>query len=339
MKILRDRAATRKKREPRKKIWKTTMEKNGCRYQERWLGPMRAWSAQGARVPKNSPKSRPEKADRGGERPGPASAEVGELRDGLGEEDLDGVALEIAQDGGAEDSGDDDDAEEGDADIVIYVGIGAVEQHLAVGIADGAEALAGDVEEAEGEPDSEVNVGGEALEAELELECEELPEHSHVVVSFAGSVGCVAGEVQEIDIFEAGIHRVEALAGTGIGIDADLMQAADEMRGDDVEGGLKGAQLIVGRDDFGPDLSAQGFERFGGRAFEEELAVRNDGHAGTELTHVVDDVGGENDGDGGADGAEQVEEAVALGGVKAGGGLIDDDELRVAEQCLSDAEE
>ena len=62
MKILRERAATRKKSEPRKKIWKTTMEKNGCRYQERWLGPMRAWSAQGASVPKNSPKSRPEKA-------------------------------------------------------------------------------------------------------------------------------------------------------------------------------------------------------------------------------------------------------------------------------------
>ena len=46
------------------------------------------------------------------ERAGPASAEVGELGDGLGEEDLVGVALEVAQDRRAEDGGDDDDAEE-----------------------------------------------------------------------------------------------------------------------------------------------------------------------------------------------------------------------------------
>ena len=59
-------------------------------------------------------------------------------------------------------------------------------------------------EEAEGEPDSEVDVGRKALEAELELEGEELPEHGHVVVSCAGQFG-VAGEVQEVDVFEAGV--------------------------------------------------------------------------------------------------------------------------------------
>src|ERR1017187_2067675 len=122
--------------------------------------------------------------DGGGERSGPAAPEVGQLWDGLGKQDLNGVALEIAQDGGAKDRGDDDDAEEADADIVIDIGIGAVEQHLAVGVADGAEVLAGAVEEAEGEPDSEVNVGREALKPEFKLEGEEFPEHVHVVVSF-----------------------------------------------------------------------------------------------------------------------------------------------------------
>ena len=117
---------------------------------------------------------------------GPAAAEVGELGDGLGEEDLDGVALEVAQDGGAEDGGDDDDAEEADADVVVDVGVGAVEEDLAVGVADGAQALAGDVKEVEGEPEQEVDVGRETFEAKLEFEGEELPEHLHGVISGAG---------------------------------------------------------------------------------------------------------------------------------------------------------
>ncbi len=121
------------------------------------------------------------------ERARPAPAEVGELGDGLGEEDLDGVALEVAQDGGAEDGGDDDDAEEADADVVVDVGVGAVEEDLAVGVADGTPALAGDVEEVEGEPAEEVDVGRETFEAEFEFEDEELPEHLHGVISGAGA--------------------------------------------------------------------------------------------------------------------------------------------------------
>ena len=43
---------------------------------------------------------------------GPASAEVGELGDGLGEDHLIGVALKVAQDRWSEDRGDDDHAED-----------------------------------------------------------------------------------------------------------------------------------------------------------------------------------------------------------------------------------
>jgi len=39
---------------------------------------------------------------------------------------------------------------------------------------------------------------------------------------------------------------------------------------------------------------------------QEKLAVRNDGHAGTELAHIVDDVGGENDRHIGADGVSRL---------------------------------
>ena len=47
---------------------------------------------------------------------------------------------------------------------------------------------------------------------------------------------------------------------------------------------------------------------------------------------------GEDDDDVAADGAEEIEEAIAFGGVEAGGGLVDDDELGIGEKSLRDAE-
>src|SRR5262249_2948723 len=46
----------------------------------------------------------------------------------------------------------------------------------------------------------------------------------------------------------------------------------------------------------------------------------------------------ENDGDFAANGGEQIEEAVALGRVEAGGGLVNDDEPGIGEEGLGDAE-
>ena len=63
-------------------------------------------------MPRNVPKIMPENAKTVvDERAGPTSAEIGKLRNRLGEEDLIRVALEVAQDGRAEDRGDDDHAE------------------------------------------------------------------------------------------------------------------------------------------------------------------------------------------------------------------------------------
>ena len=117
---------------------------------------MRVWSAQGAKVPRKVPKQHAGEGEDGGdEGASPASAEVGEFGDGLGKEDLVGVALEVAQDGGAEDGGDDDDAEERGADVVEGVGVRAVEKDLAVAVADGAEAFGGNVEEGKREPEQQ----------------------------------------------------------------------------------------------------------------------------------------------------------------------------------------
>src|SRR5580658_5329760 len=204
----------------------------------------------GERAKKLAEEQSGEGKDGGDKRAGPAAAEVSELRDGLREEDLDGVALEIAQSGSAENGGDDDDAEEADAGIVIDVGPRAVEQNLAVGTADGPEAFAGDAEEVEGEPDQEINVSGDALEAEFELEREELPEHGHVARSpMPGSVLRLAGEVEEIDVFETRVDGAEAISWIGGGVHADLMQAANQMSRYHVAGGFQHAELVICRDD------------------------------------------------------------------------------------------
>src|SRR5580658_10488700 len=62
MKIFRVSAATVKNAEPMKKIWITTTKRKGCRKFQRWLGPIRVWSAQGAKVPSHAPSTRPENA-------------------------------------------------------------------------------------------------------------------------------------------------------------------------------------------------------------------------------------------------------------------------------------
>ena len=85
-------------------------------------------------------------------RASPATPEVRELRYRLGEQDLNRVTLKIAQDRCAEDRGYHDYTEEACADVVIGVRVRTVEQNLAIGITDRAEALARDTEELEGEP-------------------------------------------------------------------------------------------------------------------------------------------------------------------------------------------
>ena len=96
-------------------------------------------------------------------------------------------------------------------------------------------------------------------------------------------------------------------------------------------------ELVAG-DDLLPDLAAGVRDEVGGLAFELHPAVGEHRHARAEVGDVVDDVGREDDDDIVADRGEQVEEAVALLGVEAGGRLVDDDQLRVADQRLGDPE-
>ena len=59
MKIFRVSAAMQKKSDPRKNIWITVIERNGCSCHQIWPETMRVWSAHGANFPASSPKTRP----------------------------------------------------------------------------------------------------------------------------------------------------------------------------------------------------------------------------------------------------------------------------------------
>src|SRR5580698_7745723 len=103
------------------------------------------------------------------------------------------------------------------------------------------------------------------------------------------------------------------------------------MSGDDVEAAFESTELVVSGDNLGPDLAAQSLERLVWCAFEKQLTARNDRHARAELANVVDDMGGKNDSNVRSDRAEEVEKAIALGGVEAGRRFVNDDELRIGE--------
>ena len=87
-----------------------------------------------------------------------------------------------------------------------------------------------------------------------------------------------------------------------------------------------------------PDPAAQLVDRARRLRFEQDLAAVDDRHAAAQLLDVLDDVRREDDDAVLADLAQQVQEADALGRVEPRGRLVDDDQLRVAEQRDGDAE-
>ena len=95
---------------------------------------------------------------------------------------------------------------------------------------------------------------------------------------------------------------------------------------------------LLASDDTAPDAAVQPLDlvrRFPGQQY---LALRDDRHPAAQVADVLDDVGREDHHDVLADLRQQVVEAEPLGRVEARGRLVDDDQLRIAEQRLRDAE-
>ena len=95
---------------------------------------------------------------------------------------------------------------------------------------------------------------------------------------------------------------------------------------------------LVLRDHAAPDPAAQVVDRAQRLGLEQDLAAVDDRHPRAQLAHVLDDVRGEEDDAVLAQLGEQVEEAHALGRVEAGRRLVDDHQLRIAQQRDGDAE-
>ena len=108
-------------------------------------------------------------------------------------------------------------------------------------------------------------------------------------------------------------------------------------RVDHLVASLGGLQLGL-VDDLLPDPAVKLGDQGGGGAFLDDAAVADDRHGRAQVRHVLDDVGRQDHHHVLADLGQQVEEAVALLRVQARGGLIDDDQARIADQGLGDAE-
>jgi hypothetical protein len=100
---------------------------------------------------------------------------------------------------------------------------------------------------------------------------------------------------------------------------------------------LEGGQIGAGEEDF-PDFAADGSEEGFWGSVREEAAVRKDSDVGGNSLNVGDDVRGEDDDALAGKLGEEIAEAHALLGIEAGGGFVHDEELRVIEQSLRDAD-
>src|SRR6201999_4122758 len=94
-----------------------------------------------------------------------------------------------------------------------------------------------------------------------------------LVFRLSGGGFGLARESEEVDVFEIGVVLRETFAGARVTVDADFVEAADEMRRHDIEVGVNGGEFGVGADHFAPDFAAERVEGFGRRAFQQELAV------------------------------------------------------------------
>jgi hypothetical protein len=91
-------------------------------------------------------------------------------------------------------------------------------------------------------------------------------------------------------------------------------------------------------DRLGPDRPAQVVDEIRRSAFADDPPLDDNRHSRTQVGHVVHDVGRQDHDLALADVGQQVQEAISLLWVEAGGGFVDDDQLRVADQRLGDAE-
>jgi hypothetical protein len=101
----------------------------------------------------------------------------------------------------------------------------------------------------------------------------------------------VTGKTEEVDVFQLGLGGFESISGIGIGEHANLVLPGNQMRRNHLQTRFECLQFIVAGDDLRPDLSTQRAERLRRGTFQQNRSIRNDGHARTKFTDILDDVG------------------------------------------------
>ncbi len=86
--------------------------------------------------------------------------------------------------------------------------------------------------------------------------------------------------------------------------------------------GFKRAKFIVGGNDFAPDAPVELGEGFGRGAFDEEFTGGEDCHARAQLTNIVDDLRGENNGAVAADGERRFRKRLRSAGSRPAVGSL-----------------
>ncbi len=143
--------------------------------------------------------------------------------------------------------------------------------------------------------------------------------------------------VDEIDVFQVALDQREAVAGILLREDVNDSATREQSSRDHFIRRLHIFQRVV-RDRLRPDGAAAARDQFARRAFELNTSARQDGHARTQVGDVLDDMGGQDDHHVLADLHQQVVETIAFLGIEAGGRLVHDHQLRIADQRLGDAE-
>src|ERR1039457_4739676 len=160
-----------------------------------------------------------EDEQRSNQRSGPATAKVSELGDGLGEYQLIGVALKVAQNRGAEGRGHDDGAIEAEYEVEHLCHMRSIGQHLS---RTDEEVRRRNEQRGQRQPKRKEAVSGDVTQSKLDLEKQKIQKHgrppdARIVVR--GLLDAIRVEGKKIDIFQGGFHLPEAVAGRGLGVD------------------------------------------------------------------------------------------------------------------------
>src|SRR5690349_2258921 len=168
--------------------------------------------------------------------------------------------------------------------------------------------------------------------------------NSNFAMSSARISGCrgerrgnVAGDRAEIHVLERRLDRLEPLARRACAERMDHDFTARRTRRDHRQALL---HLLDGLawDGALPHLAPDRLDVRGRRARQDQPPLADHREARAKVGHVIHDVRGEDHDGLAADAREEVVEPHALLGIQARGGLVHDDEERVADQRLRDAE-